>query len=488
MRVVFATSEATPFSKTGGLADVSAALPRALVASGEVDVHVFLPYYRATRRFLRDRGWSDELTVDAFFADGRGHGHFLTLARAGEPTWHFLDCPLYFERDGLYGGADGDYEDNAARFAFFCHAVNAVAAELCGGAPEVIHANDWQTALLPVLARHGRCATVMSLHNLAFQGNFAAEAMNDIGVDWSLFNIDALEFYGKVSLLKGGVVFADALTTVSPSYAEEILEPELGMAFDGILRVHGERLVGILNGIDSAVWSPATDASIASTYHPGDMRGKAACRRALAAEFGLPDDTDTPIAAVISRLAVQKGSDLIAEVAPRLAELGARLVLVGTGDVELEERFRALAAADPEHVAVRIDFDEDLAHRVEAGADLFLMPSRFEPCGLNQMYSMAYGTLPLAHAVGGLRDTIIDATPETLADHSATGFLFTEASADALLDCLRRAVATYRDEPAAWQAMVAAGMERDFGWQRAADAYLEVYRRAIARRLGQRWE
>jgi starch synthase len=212
------------------------------------------------------------------------------------------------------------------------------------------------------------------------------------------------------------------------------------------------------------------------------MRGKAACRRALAAEFGLPDDSDTPIAAVISRLAVQKGSDLIADIAPRLAELGARLVLVGTGDGELEQRLLAIAADYPEHVAVRIDFDEALAHRVEAGADLFLMPSRFEPCGLNQMYSMAYGTLPLAHAVGGLRDTNIDATPETLADRSATGFLFTDASAEALLECLGRAVITYRDEPRSWQAMVAAGMERDFGWQHAAAAYLEVYQQAMARR------
>ena len=482
MRVVFATSEATPFCKTGGLADVSSALPRALVASGEVDVHVFLPYYRTTRRYLRDQGWSRQLTVAAFFADGRGHGHFLSLVRAGEPTWHFLDCPLYFERDGLYGAADGDFADNAARFAFFCRAIHAVAPKLCGGPPDVIHANDWQTALLPVLARTDPCATVMSIHNLAFQGNFEAAAMSEIGVDWSLFNIDALEFYNKVSLLKGGIVFADALTTVSPSYAEEILDPERGMAFDGILRVHADRLVGILNGIDTSLWNPAVDPAIARTYHPGDMRGKVACRRALAAEFGLPDDPATPIAAVISRLVFQKGSDLVAEVAPRLAEIGARLVLVGTGAAELEEQFRSLAAAHPEHVAVRIDFDEELAHRVEAGADLFLMPSRFEPCGLNQMYSMAYGTLPLAHAVGGLRDTIIDATPATLADRSATGFLFTEASADGLLECLRRAVATYREDQSSWQSMIAAGMERDFGWQRAAAAYLEVYRQALARR------
>ncbi len=486
MRVAFLTSEVSPFCKTGGLADVSAALPSALLAAG-ADVHVFAPYYREVRRYLRTHDLLGALAVDAIFVHRLGHGHFVTLARKGAPTFHFLDCPLYFEREGLYGpSASEDYPDNAARFGLFCHAVLERSEALAGGPIDVYHCNDWQAALAPVLLRDGRgpavAASVMGIHNLAYQGVFDRPALDELGLDPALFTTEALEYYGNICLLKGGIVFADAITTVSPSYAEEILTPDTGMGLDGVLRDHADRLTGILNGIDVEAWNPATDMRIARHFNQGSLAGKAACRRAVLEELSLPDDPETPLAAVISRLVPQKGIDLLAELVPRFPELGVRLVVVGTGEAALEAQLRELAAAHPEHVAVRIAFDDNLAHRVQAGADLYLMPSRFEPCGLGQMYAMAYGTIPIAHAVGGLRDTIVDATEATLADGSATGFLCSEASAEALAEALERAIDCFRHQPEVWHSLQIAAMSRDSSWAPSAGAHLEVYERALARR------
>jgi starch synthase len=489
MRVAFLTSEVSPYCKTGGLADVSAALPAALHAAG-AEVHVFAPYYRQVRRYLRTHDLAGGLAVGKLFVHRLGHAHFVTLRRKGAPTFHFLDCPLYYERDGLYGpsGAE-DFPDNAARFGLFCHAVAAQAAEVAGGPIDVFHANDWQTGLVPVLVRDrrgpGAAAAVMGIHNLAYPGIFEPAAIDPLEIDRSLFHPAALEYYGKVCLLKGGVVFADAITTVSPTYAEEILSPEMGMGLDGVLRDHRERMVGILNGIDVDNWNPASDPRIVRHYHRGALAGKAACRRALLAEMSLPDDFEAPVAAVISRLVPQKGIDLVADLVDGpLRALGVRLVVVGSGDPALERRLRGLAAAHPDQIAVRITFDDKLAHRVEAGADLFLMPSRFEPCGLGQMYAMAYGTVPVAAAVGGLRDTIVDAGEATLADGTATGFLFHPVDADHLAAAIGRAVACYRQDAAAWRAIMVAGMARDASWGPAASAHLAVYDRALARRRG----
>jgi len=491
VKVAFVTSEATPLCKTGGLADVSAALPRALIRlAGGPDLHLFLPLYRETRRAIARLGF--DLVDAGVNATVRGSvvhppGRFCTVQRPGEPTTHLLDCPVYFDRDGLYGPwGSADYLDNPRRFAYFCRAVQAHAPALMGATPDVFHLNDWQSALLAVVAReaHGDSApaTVLSIHNLAYQGNFDKAALPELGLGWELFTPDTLEFYDRVSLLKGGIVFADAITTVSPTYAEEIQTPEGGAGLDGVLRDHAERLSGILNGIAVNEWSPSRDQHLPARYDAKDLSGKKLCKRALLAEMGLPEDDGTPLVAVVSRLAYQKGMDMLAEIAPRLPEIGARLALLGSGEPALENRFRELARELPEHISARLAYDEALSHRMEAGADIFVMPSRYEPCGLNQMYSMVYGTVPVARSVGGLKDTIVDATAERIADGTATGFLYEELSPKALLATLRRAVRLFREDPDVWDGLRRAGMTRDFSWARAAASYMDIYRAALERR------
>jgi starch synthase len=493
VRVAFVSSEVVPFCKTGGLADVSAALPRALARlAGGPEVHVLLPLYRETRRSLEEMSLH---LADAGVAVEVGGpiphplGRFFTLEQPDAPKVHFLDCPVYFDRDGLYGpGGTADYLDNAKRFDFFCSAVVDAVPRLIGAPVDVFHSNDWQSALVAVLTRDRRgsdaSATVLSIHNLAYQGNFSKETLREIGLEWSLFTPEAMEFYDRVSLLKGGIVFADAITTVSPTYAREIQTPEGGAGLDGVLRDHADRLTGILNGIDTNEWNPATDPNLPATYSPDDMSGKVQCKRALLEEMALPVDLSAPLVAVITRLAYQKGMDTLADIAAKLPGMGARFALLGSGDPALEGRFRALAARHPEHIAACFGYDEVLAHRIEAGADIFVMPSRYEPCGLNQMYSMAYGTVPVARAVGGLKDTIVDATEEAIADGTATGFLYQEISASQLLGALTRAVDLYRERPDAWRGLIRTGMSRDFSWARAARAYVDVYRAAIERRRG----
>ena len=449
-------SEVAPFAKTGGLADVMSALPRALGRLGH-QVDVVMPCYRGIR--LED----SKVHVD----DG------VRLV--------FIERPEYFDREFVYGVAGGDYADNAERFTYLTRAALAWAAS--SAAPySVVHAHDWQTGLAPLLLqreyRHHSslrdAGTVFTIHNLAYQGIFDAAWLPRLGLGWELMHVDALEYYGRISFLKGGILFSGAITTVSPRYAREIQQPELGFGFDGILRHRSADLVGILNGIDYDQWDPARDANLPEPYDASNLVGKQAAKRALLEEYGLAVDARVlarPLVGMISRLIDQKGFDLVASLGDELPRLNATFVLLGTGEPRYEAFWRDLALRFPTRVGARIGFDERLAHRIEAGADLFLMPSRFEPCGLNQLYSLRYGTVPLVRETGGLADTVRNFDPETGA---GTGFTFVEYTPQALLDTLRRALNVYEDR-SSWQRIQAAGMQQDFSWDASARQYVKVY-------------
>jgi starch synthase len=470
MQVLFVSSEVAPWSKTGGLGDVGGALPRALADRGH-DVTVVTPRYGTID--ARERGFAPE---------GR------TLRIRGEPTglWVRRGRPdvvlveherFYGSRRGLYGDGAHDYPDNAERFAHLSRAALALPAAL-GLRPAIVHANDWQTGLAPYLLRHEHAGdpalagarTVFTIHNLAYQGVFPKQVVPFLGLPWDVFRVDAMEFFDRVSFMKAGLSFADALTTVSPTYAREILTPDGGVGLDPVLRHRRHALHGILNGIDVGEWDPARDPHLPAHYSARDLSGKGACKASLQRELGLPVRPDVPLVAMVSRLVDQKGVDLVVGALGQLATREVQLAVLGTGSPAYEEAFRRAAAAQPSQVAVRIGFDEGLAHRLEAGADLFLMPSRFEPCGLNQMYSLRYGTVPVVRAVGGLDDTVEDYDGWT----RGTGFKFREYTREALLLALRRALDTYRDRRA-WRGLVLRGMSQDFSWGRSARAYEALY-------------
>lgn len=475
MRVVMLAPEAYPYAKTGGLADVLAALPRALAAAG-VDVRVCLPAYRSV---LRAAGGVTPITrVWAPVSSRMEPADIVRLPDAPVPTFA-VRADRYFDREGLYGPPGGAYPDNAERFVLFCRAaLEWLRRE--SPPPEVLHVHDWQAALAPAFLRgnaalHPELAglrTVLTIHNLAYQGRFW-------GPDWHLLNLDArlfvpewLEFWGDVSLLKAGIVFADGITTVSPRYAKEIQTPELGEGLDGVLAARAARLRGILNGVDYTEWDPATDRHLPAHYDARDLTGKARCKAALQAEFGLATLPDVSLLAVVSRLAEQKGFDLLTAVLPGLLETtDVQLVVLGSGDARYEERLAALAAAFPARAAAHFEFNEGLAHRIEAGADVFLMPSRYEPCGLNQLYSLRYGTVPLVRATGGLDDTVAEFDPAT---GTGTGFKFGPYTAEALRDAIARALGMYR-RPAAWARLVQNDMVQDFSWDRSAREYARFY-------------
>jgi starch synthase len=475
MRVLMVASEAAPFAKTGGLADVVSALPRALARLGHA-VDVVLPRYRGIS-VGREIG-----RVVADDIDGPTRAPIYTV-EDGDVRTVFVDHPGYYDRPHLYGAGTDDYPDNAARFAFLARAAVAWA-----GAAEtpyaVVHAHDWQAGLVPVLLRGGAGAgalrgagTVFTIHNLAYQGVFETRWLERLGLDRGLLDASALEYWGRVSFLKGGVVFSRVVSTVSPQYAREIQTPELGFGFDGILRGRSGDLVGILNGIDYDQWDPARDPHLPAPYDASRLDGKDAAKRQLLELMRLPageDDQRRPLVGLISRMVDQKGFDLLAELGDELPRVGASFVLLGTGERRYEDFWRGMAARFPDRIAATIGFDEALAHRIEAGADLFLMPSRFEPCGLNQIYSQRYGTVPVVRATGGLADTVRNVDSAT---GEGTGFTFVEASSAALLAALRRALAAYRDR-AGWRRIQAAGMRQDFSWDASARQYAMLYERA----------
>jgi starch synthase len=478
-RILMAASEMTPYAHTGGLGDVIAALPRALHDAG-ASVHVVLPAYRTIDWEAAGAEPSGvvELRAGSIRREVR-----LRTARTGGLSVSFVEADDYFARDHLYGGPYGDYADNAERFAFFSRAVLALAAHL-EPAPDIIHCHDWQTALVPVFARAfpdprlAATATVFTIHNLGYQGIFPSSVWPLLDLDWSYFTPRTLEFYGQVNFLKGGLVFADALTTVSRRYAEEILSPEYGHGLDGVLRERRDVLRGIRNGIDVDAWNPARDPYIAATYDREQLDGKSRCKAALQESFGLRAAPHTPLIGMVSRLADQKGFDILTAAIPELLRHDVQLAILGSGDGVYEERLTAEGRRAPDRLAIRIAFDTATSHQVEAGADAFLMPSRYEPCGLNQMYSMRYGTVPIVRATGGLDDTVdeFDATTGR-----GTGFKFAPYAPDALLGAVRRARETYHC-PADWRRVMRAGMAGDFSWREPAARYAALYRELIARR------
>ena len=457
-------SECAPFAKTGGLADAVAGLSSALVRLGH-DVTLMLPGYRGLAADAADAGY---VFVPLHFESRAVQLREMTSADGVRLI--LVDEPVFATRDSYYGEHGTDYPDNAARFALLSRTALEFAVR---ERFDVLHAHDWHASLAPVYlktryAGHPAAprASVFTIHNLAFQGLFDVGDLPMLDLDPDLFSVEALEYWGRASAMKGGCVFADWVTTVSPSYARETVETELGFGFQGILKSRGDRYVGILNGVDTDVWNPERDAYLPQTYGADDLSGKAAAKQAVLREFGLAD-TGGPLVGMVSRLAHQKGTDLVREVLPRMIDQ-LSLVMLGSGDAPLEEAWRRMAATYPDRVGVRIGFDERLAHLIEAGADMFLMPSRYEPCGLNQMYSLRYGTPPIVHAVGGLNDTV----------DAKNGFKFDEPTADALQASLARAVEMWGNTRK-WRALQRAGMQADFSWTRSAREYVSVYRRAL---------
>jgi starch synthase len=455
MRVLFVTPECAPLAKAGGLGDVSAALPAALRGLG-IEVRVLLPAYPEVLQKLGDANEVARFNELGFECVLFQKESFLLLA-----------CPALYQRDGTpYQDPGGhDWPDNALRFGLLAK----VAARLAHEA-DVIHCNDWPAALAPVFLQ-GTKATLLTVHNLAFQGNFERSWLARLGLGEEMFSIEKLEFHGLISFLKGGLVHADAISTVSPTYAREIQTVEFGCGLDGLLRARRAALTGILNGIDDALWDPATDKHLTERYDASTLEKKALNKEALQKRLNLEIERGLALVGFIGRLTHQKGADLIAAAAAEIAALPAQLAVLGRGERELEGALAAAAARHPGRVAVAIGFNEELAHLIEGGADFFLMPSRFEPCGLNQMYSQRYGTPPVARATGGLVDTVVD---------GETGFLFERAEATALAAAVRRAVAVRR-EPRRWREIQRAGMRRDFSWSAAARQYADLYSRIATR-------
>jgi starch synthase len=480
MRVVHVASEVAPFAQSGGLADVVAGLPGALAAQHGLDVAVVVPLYAGVAAKLAAANVALGTPLPMSLAVGPHQFDAALLpARVGRVTYGFVDCAALYDRPGtLYGpGGASEFADNHVRFAALGKAALEHGHALVGGPIDVLHVHDWQGAPAAIYARvaNAQLAVVTTIHNLAYRGIVPKTAMTDLGLPWSLFDIHNLEFYDQVCLLKGGLAAADAVTTVSPSYAREILTPERGEALDAFLRWEVRRLVGITNGIDIAAWDPATDTALPANFSAAAPAGKATCRTALAAELGLALDADQPLIGVIARMTGQKGVDLIADVVPELQRLNAKLVVLGSGEPALEARFRYLAGVFGEHLAVRLGFDIALSHRMYAACDLFAMPSRFEPCGLGQLYAMRYGTIPIVHAVGGLRDTVRDPGDAELAAGRGTGIRFEPADPTALVHAIERGCELMRD-PNARTAVRGAAMRRDSSWSASAQQYLQLYR------------
>lgn len=483
MQIVFAASEAVPFVKTGGLADVMGALPQQIAKLGH-DVTVYLPLYAAVRPHLTGALDYAARSITIPFPHGNRFAGIVDGGIRNGVKLYFVDSPEMFDRAGVYGNNGDSYGDNAERFGLFCRAVLEATKLL--GVPDVFHVHDWQAALLPVLLRTvysadpmlKNCATVLTMHNAGYQGWFPPSTTDQLLLPWEIFTYDKLEHYNTFNFLKGGIVYADLLTTVSPTYAVEIQTPEFGSGLDGALRQRSADLRGILNGVDYSEWDPAADGNLAAHYSPKDLSGKRECRKDLLHAFGLEVPDQTPVIGICSRFASQKGFDLLEQIAGRLAERDVAVVALGTGEPYYEKFFRDFAFANAGRFAVQIRYDDAMAHKIEAGADVFLMPSRFEPCGLNQMYSLKYGTVPVVRAVGGLADTVEEWNPGL---KTGTGFRFESYEAQSLLDAIDRALVAFYDKQQ-WSQLVQNGMAQDFSWGKPAREYAAAYEDAARKR------
>jgi starch synthase len=475
MKILFAASEGLPYSKTGGLADVVEALPKALVALGH-EVSVILPRYRGNPTApvalpSLTVGFGTRLRFPSIVDGGAKDG----------VRYFFVDDAEYFDREQLYGVQGKDYPDNADRFGEFARAVVEFAKR--AGPFDVIHCHDWQAALVPVLMRtqySGDAAlasipVVFTIHNMGYHGSFPRVVLRQLGLPETLFSIDAMEFFGNVNFLKGGLIFSDYLTTVSRKYAQEIQTAEYGCGLDGVVRGRADRMQGILNGVDYSAWSPEQDKFIKAKYSAREFSGKRECKKDLLAAFGLPmsreADVDLPLIGIVSRFAAQKGFDLLEEVAAELVKLDLAIVALGAGEARYEKMFRDLAARYPHKVAVMVAYDNTIAHKIEAGSDMFLMPSRYEPCGLNQIYSLRYGTVPIVRATGGLDDTI---EPFYASTGQGTGFKFSAYTGKALLASVREALGVFADGKA-WRQLQLNGMGKDYSWKSSAGEYARLY-------------
>jgi starch synthase len=482
MHIAFVASECVPFSKTGGLADVVGALPRALAGLGH-QVSVYLPRYRQTK--LTDpQTVVRSITIP--FDDKYRFCSVVTAGSSGGVRYYFVDYPPYFDREALYGTSAGDYPDNAERFAMFSRAVLEASKVL--GVPHVFHCHDWQCALLPVILRtlypedpaFREVATVFTIHNMGYQGLFPPDILPLLTLPWDLLTISKMEFFGQVNFLKGAMVFSDFITTVSKKYSQEIQTTEYGFGLEGVLRNRAATVTGILNGVDYDEWSPQTDKFAAAKYSPQDLSGKKQCKRDLLSAFGVTNaDLSLPVIGIVSRFAAQKGFDLISQIMDRLAREEMIVVALGAGDRPYEEMFQRLNKQFPNKIAVKVAYDNAIAHKIEAGADMFLMPSKYEPCGLNQIYSLKYGTVPIVRATGGLDDTI---EPWDARTGRGTGFKFSEYNGEALLATIKQALLAYRDQ-SSWQTLMRNGMGRDFSWGASAREYGKIYDRVRQARL-----
>jgi starch synthase len=486
LRVVVVASEVVPFAKTGGLADVTGALAVALGHQGH-QVSVIMPRYPVIEHAVRSlEKVHDALVVP--MGPGVEYGAVWRAKLAPKIPVYFIEHQQYFNRDALYTGAEGDYPDNAQRFAFFAKA----ALEACRALnlkPDVLHCHDWQSALIPAYLKStlhddpdfASIGSLMTIHDLAYQGLFPPEVMEFLQLPPQTYSPEGIEFYGRVNYLKAGIVYADLVSTVSRRYSQEIQTPAFGFGLDGILRYRGQDVYGILNGIDDREWNPARDRLIAARYTAADLAGKRLCKQALVGAFGLAAERmNAPLVGMISRLVDQKGFELLENAIHRLLALDLGLVILGTGEARYEEFLRSISERYAGQVGVRIGFDNSLAHKIEAGCDIFLMPSRFEPCGLNQMYSLRYGTIPVVHGTGGLDDSIESYDPESA---EGNGFKFESYDAEALLASLQQAVALYHDREA-WERLMRRGMQMDFSWASPARAYGDLYAKALEKRRG----
>ncbi len=480
MKITYVSPEVVPFSKTGGLADVAGSLPKALEAQG-AEVSVVSPYYLETRKSgfaIKDTG----VRIQVPLGSGKIEAGLLEgmLPESGVRAY-FVKYDPFFMRDGLYQEKGRDYEDNSSRFIFFSRSVLECVGAL-GLEPDVIHVNDWQSAMVPVYGKTiyadqpwaAKARYALTIHNMGYQGLFWHFDMPLTGLSWDLYNWKQLEFYDKLNFLKGGIVFADRINTVSKTYAEEIKTAEFGCGLEGVLAERSGDLFGIVNGIDAAVWDPSADEHIAAHYSAADPSGKAACRKALLREAGIRDD-GFPLFASITRLDPQKGIDLILEILDDAVAMGMKFVVLGTGDPKYHKMLEDAQQKHRGSVKAFLAFDPGLAHRIEAGADAFLMPSRYEPCGLNQLMSLAYGTVPVVRATGGLADTVQDFTEDDLAAGLSTGFVFREADSARLLECIARAMRAFSNKDS-WRRLMANGMAKDWSWNRSAREYMKMYR------------